>query len=475
MKVQVQKILFKVSKKKKNKAINEEDFDLLLQYCKDGKSLYNFLLFVVRQKFFKQQNKKYSLDFIQEYKDFPMFIGLLNSYFEYDNLFGNDLSTIACRYAEIKSFCFNTKVSQGIYRQLFSDFQSFFKLLKSKKRGMDIKTIKPPKYKRKEYAKIMLNKQVISKRLLDKGYIGPANCKQGIKINNFNITKNNLQAIELNYKSDCLIIDVIYQIPDYEAKTLDSVNLETAKVCGIDMGVNNLFTLAFNFDQKPITLRNGYLKSVNQWYNKETSRLKALLPDKVYTSKKIQSITRKRNEKIKNQLNHYANTLVAMIRDLGIEVVVIGKNLGWKQNLHNLNGKKQFKYKKNKVWVQSFVQLPVAGFIATLKYKLEKAGFVVLLQEESYTSKASFLDKDTIPNYSDTDNNKYVFSGYRRSRGDYKLKGRNTVIHADVNGAYNIMRKAGFDTNIKNCEFLSQKYIYPLSFTKYVKETQKVA
>lgn len=178
---------------------------------------------------------------------------------------------------------------------------------------------------------------------------------------------------------------------------------------------------------------------------------------------------------MKNQLNHYANTLVAVIRDLDVEIVVIGKNLGWKQNPHNLSENKKFKSRKNKVWVQSFVQMPIAGFITTLKYKLEKAGFVVLLQEESYTSKASFLDKDVIPVYQEGSEANHKFSGYRKSRSDYKLKGKDVVIHADVNGAYNIMRKAGFDTNIKDCEFLSQKYIYPLSFAKYVKETQKVA
>jgi putative transposase len=58
--------------------------------------------------------------------------------------------------------------------------------------------------------------------------------------------------------------------------------------------------------------------------------------------------------------------------------------------------------------------------------------------EESYTSKASFLDADPLPVYGDADIP--IFSGKRVKRGLYRAaNGRR--INADVNGAYNTIRK----------------------------------
>ena len=77
-----------------------------------------------------------------------------------------------------------------------------------------------------------------------------------------------------------------------------------------------------------------------------------------------------------------------------------------------------------------------------LQYKCEKEGIRVIIQEESYTSKASFLNLDVIPIYDKNNVTKYNFSGYRKSRGLYKISNSKEVINADVNGSYNILRKA---------------------------------
>lgn len=74
-------------------------------------------------------------------------------------------------------------------------------------------------------------------------------------------------------------------------------------------------------------------------------------------------------------------------------------------------------------------------------YKCEKEGLNIILQEESYTSKASFLNLDKIPIYGKAET-KPKFSGYRQYRGLYKIKGVKQTINADVNGSYNILRKA---------------------------------
>ena len=80
-------------------------------------------------------------------------------------------------------------------------------------------------------------------------------------------------------------------------------------------------------------------------------------------------------------------------------------------------------------------------YILQIKYKAALVGITVIEREESYTSVASFLDLDNIPVYTPNNENEYKFSGYRKSRGLYKIKGKKITINADVNGSYNILRK----------------------------------
>ena len=111
-----------------------------------------------------------------------------------------------------------------------------------------------------------------------------------------------------------------------------------------------------------------------------------------------------------------------------IGTIIIGKNKGFKEDI---------KLRKNDK--QSFVGIPYALFIKYLKYKSEAYGITLIITEESYTSKASFVDRDTLPVY-----NKKVrpdaFSGKRISRGSYRTK-NGMIINADCNASGNIIRK----------------------------------
>ena len=95
-----------------------------------------------------------------------------------------------------------------------------------------------------------------------------------------------------------------------------------------------------------------------------------------------------------------------------------------------------------------------------IESKSNEYGITVIRQEESYTSKASFLDLDFIPVYSKEDpDKKYRFSGRRIHRGLYKSKD-GTLMNADINGAANILRKAGYDvSNIKIARLLDPAII----------------
>src|SRR6266702_3531256 len=121
--------------------------------------------------------------------------------------------------------------------------------------------------------------------------------------------------------------------------------------------------------------------AVNQFYNKRKAELQKKLGT-TGTTKRMERITTKRNRRI----NHYMHTTSKWIVDLlvaeGIGTLVIGKNDGWKQGIEMI--------KQNN---QNFVQIPHARFIQMLTYKAELVGITVLITEESYTAKASFLDR----------------------------------------------------------------------------------
>ena len=119
--------------------------------------------------------------------------------------------------------------------------------------------------------------------------------------------------------------------------------------------------------------------------------------------------------------------LTTLFDEMQIEKVFIGKNINWKQNL-----------RFGKTVKQRFAYLPYETFIEQLRYKCRLRGITVVTQEESYTSKASFLDNDDIPVHGEIENPK--FSGHRIKRGLYQSSNRQ-LINADVNGSYNILRK----------------------------------
>jgi transposase len=109
--------------------------------------------------------------------------------------------------------------------------------------------------------------------------------------------------------------------------------------------------------------------------------------------------------------------------------LVIGKNPLWKQEVH-----------LGRRTNQQFVAIPHARFVAMLTYKAQLVGIRVVVTEESYPSRASFLDADPLPVYDAVRHDHPRFSGRRVKRGLYRAAD-GTPINADVNGAYNIIRK----------------------------------
>ncbi|MFJ7726714.1 IS200/IS605 family accessory protein TnpB-related protein [Neobacillus sp. NPDC097160] len=127
-------------------------------------------------------------------------------------------------------------------------------------------------------------------------------------------------------------------------------------------------------------------------------------------------------------LHKVSAKVVEIALERTIDTIIIGRNVGWKLEVEMKKSNKQ-----------TFIQIPYATFIEMIRYKAERIGIQVIDREESYTSKSSFLDHDPIPTFGE--DNYHNFSGYRSSRAFYKIKGSKVLIHADVNGAFNIVRK----------------------------------
>jgi putative transposase len=170
---------------------------------------------------------------------------------------------------------------------------------------------------------------------------------------------------------------------------------------------------------------------MNQWYNKRMKELKSCLPknERKRVTQQMERITNKRNRQINHFLHAASKAIIDFLVKEGVGTIIIGKNPLWKQEVNNGRHNNQ-----------NFVCIPHARFIDLLTYKAALVGIQVEIQEESYTSKASFLDLDPVPDYKPNDDTKHRFSGKRVKRGLYWAKD-GTAINADVQGSYNILRK----------------------------------
>lgn len=182
-----------------------------------------------------------------------------------------------------------------------------------------------------------------------------------------------------------------------------------------------------NIGIRPLLYNGRPIKSINQYYNKTNAKLRSELPTDVKSSKRLKRLSFKRNNKIDYEMHKISNHIINEAVKHNISKIFIGNNIGWK---HEINiGKRNN---------QNFVNIPHTKLFQQLLYKGALKGIEVIFTEESYTSKASFFDKDELPIYGESDTPN--FSGKRIKRGLYR-DGDGNIWNADLNGAANIMRK----------------------------------
>lgn len=325
------------------------------------------------------------------------------------------------------------KVSQQVLRGLDRNWQSWlqatiaYKLEPSKFTGRP----KLPKYKDiKGRHFVVYSIQAISRVSLKKGIIAPSMTQ--VRIPTY---CQDIKEVRMVPKLDHYIVEVIYE-------QTPSQLVDSEHIAAIDVGLNNLAAVTSNQPGfVPVLINGRPLKSINQFYNKKKASLQPRLTENK-TSRRIQRLSTARNFKVDDYLHKASRFIVNHLVAHNIGMLVIGKNDLWKQEINI-----------GKANNQGFVQVPHARFIEMLTYKAQLVGMRVIVNEESYTSKASFIDSDEIPVYQSGDNTKYKFSGRRISRGLYKSRS-GKLINADINGSFNIAKKAvpnAFGYGIGSC------------------------
>jgi IS605 OrfB family transposase len=274
----------------------------------------------------------------------------------------------------------------------------------------------PPHYKRKngEHILIFTTQQV---KIKD-GYllfpkmtgIGPVKTRLG--------DDTKLKEVRIIPKGIGYVCEIVHEI------IVESLNLNPDNVAGIDLGVRNIVTMANNIGEQPIVIKGGFVKSMNQYYNKRHAELKSTYDlQGIKTGSKMQRLNSKRNRKMKDAMHKLSRFIINYCIERDIGTLVIGHNDNWKQQV-NLGRRNN----------QNFVSIPYYILIRDLDYKGEEIGIKVIEQEEAHTSKCSFLDGESIEHHE-------KYAGKRIKRGIFR-SAKGIMINADVQGALNIIKKA---------------------------------
>ena len=333
----------------------------------------------------------------------------------------------------------NSNMAQQILKEVDGSFKSFFGLLKLVKQGKYAFTdCKLPYYLPKDgYTTLIIG----FVRLKGNQLILPFSNSFKKTHKSVEITippillDKTIKEIRIIPKANARFFEIQYI---YEAECIQR-NLNTNNALALDLGINNLVTAVSNSGQSFI-IDGKRLKSINQWFNKENARLQSI-KDKQHFSRKPtnrqKAVARNRNNKVNDYMNKTARRVIDYCIINNIGTLVVGYNETFQHNSHI--------GKQNN---QNFVNIPYGQLRNKLEYLCKLNDIVFVKQEESYTSKSSFWDRDDLPVYNADNPKEYPFSGRRLHRGLYKTASGKTI-NADVNGALNIMRKSSVvDMNI---------------------------
>jgi putative transposase len=378
----------------------DKELRAILEFiCTEANNLHNCAVYYARQMYFKAHQYVRPFELINELKRNPHYGAL-------------------CAQAA-QQVC-------GAVGEAMKSFKGLVKLFREG--GLEFRP-KPPNYRTKDGLHLIAYpKQALGKKLVDGQIVIPLGQKVqawfGLK--NFklpmpsNLEYSEIREIRILPRNGCFYAEFVYKVQSVD------IALEPSLALGIDPGLNNWLTCVSNAGTSLI-VDGLHLKSLNRWYNKQVSTLKDDKPHGFW-SKRLAAITEKRNRQMRDAVNKAARQVINHCLENQIGTVVFGWNKGQKDSA-SLGSKTN----------QKFVQIPTARLKDRIEQLCQQYGIQFIETEESYTSKASFVDADLLPTFGEKPEG-WQASGKRTKRGLYRTA-QNWYINADCNGAANILRK----------------------------------
>ena len=390
--------------KQQVKHLKKEEYNALRELCKIAKNLTNQAIYNVRQHYFQEKQ-----------------------YLRYES-----------NYHEMKHLenykLLNSNMAQQTLKDVDQMFKSFFALIKLAKQGKyNFRHVKLPNYLPKNSYSNLIIAQF---KIKDNGVLT-------IPYSNTFKKKHEVTKIQIKVPQalENKKIKEIRIIPKFSARFFEihytyeiqeeGIKLNTNNALAVDLGVNNLCTCVTNTG-KSFIIDGRKLKSINQFFNKYNAKLQSIKDKQNIKRLTMQQylIFNKRKNRVNDYINKTCRYIINYCLSNDIGTLVIGYNQSF-QNKTNLG-------KRNN---QIFTQLPFGKIREKLEYLCKRYNINYILQEESYTSKASFFDNDELPIYNMDNPQEYEFSGKRVKRGLYRTKS-GYRFNADCNGALNILRKS---------------------------------
>ena len=370
---------------------DDERFDLIKELCHLSKNLYNASLYDVRQYYFETKSYR------TWQSQCPLFTKIKNP--DYHAL--------------------QSHLAVEVVKQVGRQFIGFFNNKTNKKKRI-------PKYKDKNgYNIVTFPKLTISKQIEfdeDKQLYTYTLCKRSYNLK-IQSTQPNVKMVKFVYDeaNDLIKCFKIYEVEEPKLKK------DNSRYFSIDPGLNNIVSIYNNIGIRLLLYNGRPIKSINQYYNKTNAKLRSELPTNEKSSRRLKQLSFKRNNKIDYEMHKISSHIINEAIKNNISKIFIGNNNGWKKGI-----------KIGKRNNQNFVNIPHTKLFNQILYKGLLNGIEVIFTEESYTSRASFFDKDYLPKYGESDN--HNFTGTRIKRGLYR-DSKGNIWNADLNGAANIMRK----------------------------------